>query len=63
MKAVGVREFTAVLRNECPLAEAVERAKRESRRYAKRQLTWFRNQMPTGSSLFLDGAFHPAAER
>ena len=32
----------AALRGEMTMAEAVETVKRESRRYAKRQLTWFR---------------------
>jgi tRNA dimethylallyltransferase len=46
MKAVGVREFAAHLRGELTLAEAVALAQQETRRYAKRQLTWFRNQTP-----------------
>jgi tRNA dimethylallyltransferase len=46
MKAVGVRELAAHLAGELSLDEAVEVAKRETRRYAKRQLTWFRNQTP-----------------
>ena len=45
MKAIGVRQFAAVLDSTMTLPEAVERAKTETRRYAKRQLTWFRNQM------------------
>jgi tRNA dimethylallyltransferase len=45
MKAIGVREFAAVLDNTMAVPEALERAKMETRRYAKRQLTWFRNQM------------------
>ena len=45
MKAVGVREFAAHLRSEIPLPQAVEAAQRETRRYAKRQLTWMRGQM------------------
>ncbi|WEK49817.1 MAG: tRNA (adenosine(37)-N6)-dimethylallyltransferase MiaA [Candidatus Kaistia colombiensis] len=45
MKAIGIREFGAHLAGELPLDEAVERAKMETRRYAKRQGTWFRNQM------------------
>jgi tRNA dimethylallyltransferase len=28
------------------MAEAVEQAKRDTRRYTKRQATWFRNQLP-----------------
>lgn len=45
MKAVGVRELAAHLRGEASLAEALEAAQRETRRYAKRQLTWMRGQM------------------
>jgi tRNA dimethylallyltransferase len=46
MKAIGVREFMAAQRGEITTAAAVERAKMETRRYSKRQTTWFRNQMP-----------------
>jgi tRNA dimethylallyltransferase len=46
MKAVGVREFAAHLRGETSLAQALEAAQRETRRYAKRQLTWMRGQTP-----------------
>jgi tRNA dimethylallyltransferase len=46
MKAVGVRELAAHLRGELTLAEAAALAQQETRRYAKRQLTWFRNQTP-----------------
>jgi tRNA dimethylallyltransferase len=45
MKAVGVREFAAHLEGRLPLAEALAAAQRETRRYAKRQLTWMRGQM------------------
>lgn len=45
MKAVGVREFAAHLRGETILGEALAAAQRETRRYAKRQLTWMRGQM------------------
>ena len=45
MKAIGVRQFARFLRHECSLSEAIRDAKTETRRYAKRQLTWFRNQM------------------
>lgn len=44
MKAVGVPELLAYLRGETGLDRAVEIAKRDSRRYAKRQFTWFSNQ-------------------
>lgn len=40
--SIGYQQIAAHLRGEMGLAEAVEIAKRESRRFAKRQLTWFR---------------------
>lgn len=46
MKAVGVREFAAHLAGETTLASAVEATRQATRNYAKRQLTWFRNQTP-----------------
>lgn len=46
MKAVGYRELAAHLRGETSLDEAVAAAQRETRRYAKRQSTWMRGQMP-----------------
>jgi len=45
MKAVGVRELTAVLRGETDLVRAAEAARRATRQYAKRQLTWLRHQL------------------
>lgn len=44
MKALGVPQLIAHLAGELELTAAIEIAKRESRRYAKRQMTWFRNQ-------------------
>jgi tRNA dimethylallyltransferase len=46
MKAIGVAAFADALAGRIPLAQAVERAKTETRRYAKRQATWFRHQAP-----------------
>jgi tRNA dimethylallyltransferase len=40
-QAIGHKELGPWMRGECPLEEAVERLKRETRRYAKRQLSWF----------------------
>ena len=42
MQAIGYKEFVAALRGECSLAEAAAQVQQASRRYAKRQLTWFR---------------------
>lgn len=41
-KAIGYRQLVFFLEGKCGLNEAVELIKRETRRYAKRQLTWFR---------------------
>lgn len=46
MKAIGYKEFIPYLQNEQNLEEAVNALKQNSRRFAKRQLTWFRNKMP-----------------
>ncbi len=43
-QAIGYKEFLAYLKGECELSEAVEALKLSSRRYAKRQLTWFRHE-------------------
>jgi tRNA dimethylallyltransferase len=45
LKALGAAELIAHLRGEITLEAAAERAKTATRNYAKRQLTWFRNQM------------------
>ena len=42
MQAIGYKEVLAALKNEISPPEAAELIKRESRRYAKRQLTWLR---------------------
>lgn len=40
--AIGYKELLPYIEGRCTLDEAVESLKRETRRYAKRQLTWFR---------------------
>ena len=42
MQAIGYKEIAAALRGECSPEDAIETVKRESCRYAKRQLTWLR---------------------
>ena len=42
LSTVGYRQIVSALRGESALTEAIETAKRETRRLAKRQLTWFR---------------------
>ena len=46
LKALGVREIGQHLEGRLSLAEAVSQAQLQTRRYAKRQSTWFRNQTP-----------------
>ena len=42
LQAIGYKEFVAALRGECTVEEAADLVRQSSRRYAKRQLTWFR---------------------
>ena len=46
LKAHGVPWLIRHLNNEMPLEEAAAQGKRDTRQYAKRQETWFRNQLP-----------------
>lgn len=51
MKALGVPEIAAILSGALTRQAATERAQQLTRNYAKRQLTWFRNQMPAAVRL------------
>jgi len=42
MQAIGYKEFLDVLNGSCTMAEATALVQQSSRKYAKRQLTWFR---------------------
>ena len=42
MQAIGYKEFIAALEGKCTIEEAADQVRQSSRRYAKRQLTWFR---------------------
>ena len=42
MQAIGYKEFVDALDGKCSVAEAAAQVQQSSRRYAKRQLTWFR---------------------
>ncbi len=44
MKGLGYRQIAGYLAGEYDYAEAVRRLKRDTRRFAKRQLTWFRKE-------------------
>lgn len=74
MTGTGYREIAGHLRGEYELADAVEKIRRSTRRYSRRQLTWFRHQLPS-STIRIDamapvenqveralGAWHAARE-
>ena len=44
MRVLGLREFAAHLRGDMTMADALALAQQKTRNYAKRQMTWFRNQ-------------------
>jgi len=54
MKAIGVRELGGLLRGDLKEQEAIARAKQETRRYAKRQMSWFRNMLAEKWQIFSD---------
>lgn len=52
MQGLGYKEVVEYLENKCTKEEMIEKIKMETRRYAKRQLTWFRKNKQT---IWLDG--------
>lgn len=44
MQGLGYKEIAAALNHECTMEEAVSRLKRDTRHFAKRQMTWFRRE-------------------
>ncbi|WP_409431850.1 tRNA (adenosine(37)-N6)-dimethylallyltransferase MiaA [Litorimonas sp. RW-G-Af-16] len=51
MKAIGLSHLLRHFQDKLSYAEAIDLAKRDSRRLAKRQMTWFRNQTPDWQKL------------
>ena len=47
MQAIGYKEIVSALRGEITMEKAIELIKQSSRRYAKRQWTWFRHDPRT----------------
>ncbi len=45
MKAIGVQQIAAMLKGEMGEAEVIATGAASTRQYAKRQMTWFRNQL------------------
>jgi tRNA dimethylallyltransferase len=62
MRAHGVPHLIAHIDGEISIEEAVKRATLDTRRYAKRQFTWARHQMPDFAWVARDGAIE-AGER
>ena len=54
MRAIGVRAIAAILRGELARDEAIAAAQQATRRYAKRQYTWFAHQPPPEWRRFRD---------
>ena len=52
MQGLGYKEVVEYLKKEISKEEMVEKIKQESRRYAKRQLTWFRKEK---NNIWIDG--------
>lgn len=44
LKTVGYKELIDYIEQRCSLEEAIDKIKQHSRNYAKRQMTWYRNQ-------------------
>lgn len=47
MQAIGYKEFFPYFEKVSELEECVEKLKQETRKYAKRQITWFKNKLET----------------
>jgi tRNA dimethylallyltransferase len=56
MKALGVRELSRHIVGDLPLDEAIALGQASSRKFARRQMTWFRNQMKQWSFIPVNGA-------
>ena len=63
MRAHGVPGLLAHLRGEIPLDEAIARGQGDTRRYAKRQFTWFRHQLPDWQWVEPDRGFEATMAR
>ena len=53
MQGLGYKEVVEYLEEKCTKEEMIEKIKQETRRYAKRQLTWFRKNKQT---IWLEGS-------
>jgi tRNA dimethylallyltransferase len=63
MRGIGVRELTDYLAGEASLDEAIAAGQQATRRYAKRQYTWFAHQPPPEWPRFREAVEGPAFRR
>ena len=61
VQAIGHKELAGYINGECSLKEAAESLKRQTRRYAKRQLTWFKRDKRI-NWIYADESADPAGE-
>lgn len=59
-QAIGYKEFQPYFDGKCTIDEAADRLRQQTRRYAKRQLSWFR-RMENAHTVYVDD-FHSATE-
>jgi tRNA dimethylallyltransferase len=63
LKALGVPELGAYLAGSTDLEAAIAAGQQSTRRYAKRQMTWFRNQTPEANKITLSTVNKTSLER
>ena len=63
MRAIGVREIAAFLGGEIDRDEAIAAGQQATRKYAKRQYTWFARQPPADWPRFTEPLDRRAAAR
>ena len=63
MRAIGVSELGALLRSELTQDQAIAAGQQATRRYAKRQYTWFGHQPPPDWPRFTEPLEDDALER
>ena len=63
MLALSYRQLMDAIEGKCTLDEAIERIKKETRHYAKRQMTWFLRQSPSDSFMIDTALFSHDIER
>lgn len=62
-QGIGYKEFKSYFLNEASLEQVKEKIKTNSRRYAKRQYTWFKNQMDVHWFTYTDAAIENEIKR